>query len=504
MSSSASRTKGSQRQHMAHLPRRAEPSQRTGSVPHSPAGPAHASDCRTPCARTFFSCRPGFRAGQCPTDKPLALGALLHGAAALLLAIVLLVAVPARAAEVWLDVSKAAERKIVIALAPLAAHEGVDETTVRQVLENDLVMTGYFRLLPLGEPQLAQAEKERAEGKTDADAWKAFGAELLLRADSSHVAGRLVLRATLFDVGARSQLLSRDESDTPAEAPRLAHRLADAVLRAITGGPSLALTRIAATWSQGGSAKRVVIMDYDGRNQRPLSAEGVLALYPAWFPDGTRVAYVTYRKGRPEIVAQNVANGQVRSLAFFPGLNASPAISADGKQMLLVLSRDGNPEVYRMAVDGSELKRLTFTQAVETSPIWSPDGTQIALVSDQGGGPQIYLLGANGGRVRRASFMGNYSTSPDWSPRGDRIVFTSLIEGTFQLVLLDPVTVNQEQLTFDAEHKENPSFAPDGRHLVYSQGRGTAYRLMILDTLTGERFTVTREKGSYTSPAWSP
>ena len=423
---------------------------------------------------------------------------------AVIVAVVVLAAVPAHAAEAWIDVSKILDRKIVLALPPLAAKEGADEAALRETLENDLVVTGYFRLLPLGGPQLAQAEKERGATQPDAAAWGAFGAELLLRVEAARQGGQLVLRASLFDVGARAPLLSREESDVPAEAPRLAHRLSDAVVRALTGGPGLSLTRLAATWSQGTSSKRVVIMDYDGRNQRPLSADGVLALYPTWFPDGTRVAYVTYRQGRPEIVAQNVTTGQVRSLAFFPGLNASPAISPDGRQMLLVLSRDGNPEVYRMAVDGSELKRLTFTPAVETSPVWSPDGSQIALVSDQGGSPQIHLLGANGGRLRRVSFTGNYATSPDWSPRGDRIVYTALVEGTFQLILLDPATGDQEQLTFDAEHKENPSFAPNGRHIVYSQGRGSAYRLVVIDTLTKERFRVTRDKGSYTSPAWSP
>jgi len=482
MSSSASKTKDSRPLKRVRLPRWASPSslRRTRSAPHS-SGP------RPPCTWTLLSnlsvwCAVSIAVAWC----------------------VCFAAGTARATEVWLDVSKSAGKKIALALPPLAARESAEETTLRQTLESDLAITGFFRLLHLDGPLQALAENERGAPQPDHAAWAAAGAELLLRVEAAHQDARLVLRATLVDVGGRSTLLAREESDAPAEAPRLAHRLSDAVVRALTGKPGLALTRIATTWSNGAAPKRVVIMDYDGRNQRPLSADGVLALYPAWFPDGTRVAYVTYRQGRPEIVAQNVTTGQVRSLAFFPGLNASPAISPDGKHLLLVLSRDGNPEVYRLAVDGSELKRLTFTPAVETSPVWSPDGTQIALVSDQGGGPQINLLGANGGRMRRVSFMGNYSTSPDWSPRGDRIIFTALIENTFQLVLLDPETGNQEQLTFDAEHKENPAFAPDGRHVVYSQGRGSSYRLVIIDTVTGERTRVSREKGSFTSPAWSP
>jgi TolB protein len=330
-----------------------------------------------------------------------ALAALLSG---------MLKVAPAGAAEVWLDVSKAGGKKIVLALSPLGDPETPEAAELRQVLENDLVTTGYFSLLALEEPQLRQAAKDRSAGKPDTGAWAAWGAELLLSAEAVRREGRLVLRASLTDTVAGSRILSHEESDAPAEGVRLAHRLADAVLRALTGRPSLAQTRIVATWSRTPGSKRVVVMDYDGRNQRVISPEGVLALNPAWFPDRTRIAYVTYRQGRPEIVAQNVVTGQVRSLAFFPGLNASPAISPDGHQMLLVLSRDGNPEVYRMAVDGSELKRLTFTPAVETSPVWSPDGSQIALVSDQGGGPQIHLLGAGGGRMRRVSFVGNYAT----------------------------------------------------------------------------------------------
>lgn len=410
---------------------------------------------------------------------------------------------PAAAAEVWIDVTKAAAKKVALALPPVASPEGPDEKLLREVLENDLLMSGYFRLLPLSQAQLRQAEKERPGGEVDHAAWAGWGAELVLAVDTAQRDGKLVLRAGLHDVGARSRLLAREDRDAASEAVRLAHALADAVITTLTGIPSLAFTRIAAAHSENGEAKRIVVMDYDGRSFRHVSPRGTLALYPAWHPDGERLSYVTYRQGRPEIVTHNIRSGQVRSQAFFPGLNAFPAISPDGKQMLLALSRDGNPEIYRMALDGSELRRLTFSQAVEASPAWSPGQDQIALVSDQGGSPQVYVVGASGGRMRRVSYSGGYATSPDWSPDGRRIVFTAMVEGTFQLFLLDPATGAQGQITFDAEHKENPSWAPDSRHLVYSQGRSANYRLYILDTVSGERTLLTRQKGSFTAPAWS-
>jgi TolB protein len=426
-------------------------------------------------------------------------------AACLLFALIVAAARLAGAAEVRIDVTKAAGKKIGIAIPAFVAKEGAEELALRQTLEHDLLTTGYFRVLPLDAALARQAEADRAAPLPDLAAWNAAGVELLLRVDLTRQGGRIVLTAALHDPATGSRLLAREERDAPAEGVRLVHNIADAVVRALTGEPSLALSRIAFTWSKGsGGTKRVCVVDYDGRNFRPVSPEGVLALYPAWFPDGVRLCYVTYRQGRPEIVVHNLKTGQVRSLAFFPGLNAFPEISPDGSQMLLTLSRDGNPEIYRMAVDGSELKRLTFSPAVEASPVWSPDQTQLAFVSDQSGGPQIYVAGSSGGRMRRVSFAGSYATSPDWSAKGNHIVFTALVEGTFQLFLLDPATGTQEQITFDAENKENPSWAPDGRHLVFSEGKAGAYRLTILDVESGERIPVTREKGSFTSPAWSP
>jgi hypothetical protein len=52
------------------------------------------------------------------SSRPLKVGA------ATLITVLLLAVTPARAAEVWIDVSKTSDRKIVLALPPLAAHEG--------------------------------------------------------------------------------------------------------------------------------------------------------------------------------------------------------------------------------------------------------------------------------------------------------------------------------------------------------------------------------------------
>jgi hypothetical protein len=117
--------------------------------------------------------------------------------------------------------SKAADRKIVIAVPrspPARAPRNYAAPGPRERSGHD----GHF-LLPLGAPQLAQADKDRGSPSADAGAWAAFGAELLLRVEAARRDGRIVLRAALTDVGVRAQLFAREDSDAPAEAPRLAH-----------------------------------------------------------------------------------------------------------------------------------------------------------------------------------------------------------------------------------------------------------------------------------------
>jgi Tol biopolymer transport system component len=81
--------------------------------------------------------------------------------------------------------------------------------------------------------------------------------------------------------------------------------------------------------------------------------------WPAWSPDGARLAFVSDRDSNREIYLANAdGTGQTR-LTNDPNPDLSPEWSPDGSRLAFVRYRSGRRDIYVMNVDGSGLVRLT-------------------------------------------------------------------------------------------------------------------------------------------------
>ena len=94
-------------------------------------------------------------------------------------------------------------------------------------------------------------------------------------------------------------------------------------------------TKIAfASWREGNGD--IYVMDGDGSNQRRVTVNPARDEYPAWSPDGKKIAFVSNRNN----------------------------VNEDHKQ------------IWVIDADGKNAIRLT-DGLVDTNPDWSPDGTKI-------------------------------------------------------------------------------------------------------------------------------
>ena len=217
----------------------------------------------------------------------------------------------------------------------------------------------------------------------------------------------------------------------PANWRRLAHIIADAIYKRVTGEEGYFDTRVAYVSETGplsARVKRIAIMDQDGANNRYITDGRTIALTPRFSPTLQEIVYMAYAEDRspPRVYLQNVDSGRRELMGNFPGMSFAPRFSPDGTKVVMSISAEGQSDIYEMDVRGRALRRLTNTPAIDTSPCYSNDGSQIVFNSDRGGSQQLYVMPAGGGGERRISFgEGRYAT-PVWSPRGDYIAFTKI------------------------------------------------------------------------------
>jgi len=412
---------------------------------------------------------------------------------------------PAGAPEVRLSITKGFGEKVIVVVSLFEGFGGglIEAEDVREVLSADLRNSGYFSITENLEFVDENEEDDRSSGSIDFQEWLALGGEVLVKGRLDVTPAELAIEATVYDLAQGQALFGRRYSGIPSLWREAVHRLADDIVEQLTGERGIAQTKIAFASNVTG-VKQIYVMDYDGENQRRVTTEDMMCMYPDWYPDADRLVYTRFRGSRQETYSVGISTGEASKLTSYPGLNAFAAISPRGNEVLMTLSRDGNPEIYRLRGDGGEPRRLTFGRSTESSPCWSPDGRRLAFVSDRAGSPQIYVMGAGGGTAERVTYQGHYNTSPDWSPKGDLIAYTSQIDGVFQICTVDVNTKEVVRLTSGRGQKEDPSWAPDGRHLVYSLRSGGKSDLYMLDIYELEPLRLTSGAGDYLSPAWTP
>ena len=140
---------------------------------------------------------------------------------------------------------------------------------------------------------------------------------------------------------------------------------------------------------------QVVVVGVDGTGVTKLSGDRVDDRQPAWSPDGTKIAFTSYRGGHWGIYVMDADGNNVVRLTDDGEAEGFPVWSPDGKRIAFTFTydRDGKTEIYVMNSDGSDVVRLTYNSVDEGSPSWSPDGTKLAISGqDASGNNSIYVL----------------------------------------------------------------------------------------------------------------
>jgi len=418
--------------------------------------------------------------------------------ATFLLALVLLAAGPARA-QLTIEIIGGGANQIPIAVLPFVGEAALPQS-VSEIVEQDLTRSGRFRTIFVGGVNPVPSEIAQVNF---AD-WKSRLADALVIGQAHRLPdGRFEVRFRLLDVPKQVQIGGVAYTFTASELRLTAHKVADFIYEKLTGERGVFTTRIAYVVKQG-TRYELRVADADGQNASSMVISSEPIMSPAWSPDGTRMAYVSFQNKKPILFVQSLtASKQPAPVANYRGSNSAPAWSPDGKQLAAVLTRDGTSQIYLMNADGGNLRRLTTSAAIDTEPFFTPDGQSIYFTSDRGGSPQIYRMAASGGEATRITFDGDYNVSPRVSPDGKTLAYISRVSGRFQLMAMDLESKQILALT-DGQRDESPTFAPNGRIILYASDNDNRGVLAAVSSDGRFKQRLGIQAADIREPAWGP
>lgn len=402
------------------------------------------------------------------------------------------------AAQLTIEIVGGGANQIPITLVPFGLEERQPQR-MSEIIAADLNRSGRFKLQEPGSVRPFPTEPAEVNYRY----WKNRGSQtLVIGRVIERNDGRIDVRFRLLDSAKEAQLLGFSFTISPAQQRAIAHKIADIIYEKLTGEPGVFSTRIAYV-ARNPDRFELQVSDADGLNSQFILAHREPIISPAWSPDGTQIAYVSFEQRKAIVFLHNLLDGTRRILANYEGMNSAPTWSPDGERLALALSKDGLTQIYLIRADGSSLMRLTYSSAIDTEPNFSPDGRSILFMSDRGGNPQIYRMSASGSNVERMTFEGSYNVTPRYSPDGKSFAYVQRGQGRYTLSVMDFATRQSIALT-DNQFDSSPSFAPNGRMLLYAsivKGRG------ILAAVSSDgriRQKITSASLDVREPAWGP
>ncbi len=213
------------------------------------------------------------------------------------------------------------------------------------------------------------------------------------------------------------------------------------------------------------------IMDFDGKNHRPLTSGNQNDNSPRWSPDGSQLVYRSNKGGSSQLYLLWVAEGTEFKLTNVQQAPGSVAWSRDGKFLAFTMFvpqsdpspikmpgkpqganwndpptyiddmkyrsdgsgyvKPGNRQIFILSTDGGTPRQLTDENTNLGNPVWSADGSTLF-------------------------FSANLNENADYDPLNSEIYSLKIADGTIKA------------LTDRQGPDSNPTISPDGKTIAYT------------------------------------
>lgn len=333
--------------------------------------------------------------------------------------------------------------------------------------------------------------------------WEITNATALAKTKLSIEGNQVITEVWVYDVAGAKKLSGKKFRAEPKKLRMLAHKAASEIIEQITGQSVPYNTRFVASGNQTGN-KELYLMDFSGENLTRITKNKSINIKPSWSPDGQKITFTSYLNGSPDLYMIDLGIKKIRRMSARRGVNIGASWNPSSSSIALTLAPRGNSDIYQINSQSGKIeRRLTRHHGIDTAPAYSPDGTKIAYISERSGGAQIYVMNADGTGNKRLTFEGTENTDPAWSPDGEKIAFVSK-QNNFDVFVINKDGRGLRRITQDMGNNEDPSWSYDGNYIAFSSTRTGAAHIWMSTADGSHQVQLSKGKGGFTNPAWSP
>lgn len=141
----------------------------------------------------------------------------------------------------------------------------------------------------------------------------------------------------------------------------------------------------------------LVVINLEAKKVTPFLAQPSAQFFPAWSPDGRKIAYINVHCGLDcghiiqELWLAKAAGHYARQLLLTDAMCMQPAWSPDGRKIAFSVNIKGNFDIWIYNLSNKELKQVTYNNNLDNNPSWSPDGKKLGFISTRSGWRAIWI-----------------------------------------------------------------------------------------------------------------
>ena len=263
------------------------------------------------------------------------------------------------------------------------------------------------------------------------------------------------------------------------------------------------------------------IINFDGSEHRALTTGSYGDSSPRWSPDGTRLAFVSDRDGKPQLYLRWMDTGESAKLTDLENPPSGISWSPDGKQIAFTSLVSAAPPKIATMPSAPEGAKWADPPRVYEDLVYrfngpgylKPGYSQIFVIAADGGAPRQLTTGKFPHGPGVGDFGGSYAA---WTPDGKSLIVS--MNGTpdfqydafhtelFEISLADG---SVKQLTHRVGPNASPDVSPDGKLIAYTgyddryQGHQTTYLYVCNRDGSNPRLVTPKLDRDVSTPHWS-